>query len=157
LKGLPHGIAVDWWSLGTLLYEMLTGLPPFYAQNVNVMYQKILTGELRFPNFISDDAKSLLEQLLSRDPAQRLGSKGGDEVKAHQWFADIQWDKLLRKEIEPPFKPKVKSMDDTSQIDKQFTSEAPQDSLANQSILSESVQQTFTGFSYVAEAMIQQD
>lgn len=90
LKGHGHGIAVDWWSLGTLLYEMLTGLPPFYAQNVNVMYQKILSGELRFPNYISEEAKSLLEGLLTRDPALRLGTKGGDEVKGHPWFADVQ-------------------------------------------------------------------
>jgi serum/glucocorticoid-regulated kinase 2 len=154
LKGHGHGIAVDWWSLGTLLFEMLTGLPPFYAQNVNVMYQKILSGELRFPNYISEDAKSLLEGLLTRDPNARLGTKGGDEVKAHPWFADIQWDKLLKKEIEPPFKPKVRSVDDTSQIDPQFTRERPLDSVAETSVLSESVQNNFQGFSYVSETMM---
>lgn len=154
LKGHGHGIAVDWWSLGTLLYEMLTGLPPFYAQNVNVMYQKILSGELRFPNFISEEAKSLLEGLLTRDPALRLGSKGGDEVKSHPWFGDIQWDKLIRKEIEPQFKPKVKSIDDTSQIDPQFTREKPMDSVAEVNPLSESVQNNFAGFSFVSDSMI---
>lgn len=61
LKGLGHGIAVDWWSLGTLIYEMLTGLPPFYSQNINIMYQKILNGELRFPSYIAPEARSLLE------------------------------------------------------------------------------------------------
>merc|ERR1712000_657914 len=49
LKGQGHGCPVDWWSLGTLIYEMLTGLPPYYSQNINIMYQKILNGELRFP------------------------------------------------------------------------------------------------------------
>jgi len=156
LKGHGHGIAVDWWSLGTLLYEMLTGLPPFYAQNVNVMYQKILSGELRFPQYISEDAKSLLEGLLTRDPAVRLGTKGGDEVKGHPWFADIQWDKLIKKEIEPPFKPKVRSVDDTSQIDPQFTRERPIDSVAETSVLSESVQNNFSGFSYVSESVMQE-
>lgn len=157
LKGHGHGIAVDWWSLGTLLYEMLTGLPPFYAQNVNVMYQKILSGELRFPNYISEEAKSLLEGLLTRDPALRLGTKGGDEVKGHPWFADVQWDKLIRKEIEPPFKPKVRSTDDTSQIDPQFTRERAIDSVAETSVLSESVQNNFSGFSYVSESVMQAD
>jgi serine/threonine protein kinase len=157
LKGHGHGIAVDWWSLGTLLYEMLTGLPPFYAQNVNVMYQKILSGELRFPNYISEDAKSLLEGLLTRDPAQRLGTKGGDEVKGHPWFADVQWDKLIRKEIEPPFKPKVRNVEDTSQIDPQFTRERAIDSVAETSVLSESVQNNFSGFSYVSESVMQAD
>jgi len=154
LKGHGHGIAVDWWSLGTLLFEMMTGLPPFYAQNVNVMYQKILSGELRFPNYISEEAKSLLEGLLTRDPALRLGTKGGDEVKGHPWFADVEWEKLIRKEIEPPFKPKVRSVDDTSQIDPQFTRERPIDSVAETSVLSESVQNGFSGFSYVSESVM---
>jgi len=157
LKGHGHGIAVDWWSLGTLLYEMLTGLPPFYAQNVNVMYQKILSGELRFPNYISEEAKSLLEGLLTRDPALRLGTKGGDEVKGHPWFSDLQWDKLIKKEIEPPFKPKVRSVEDTSQIDPQFTRERAIDSVAETSVLSESVQNNFSGFSYVSESVMQAD
>merc|ERR1712100_639114 len=61
LKGQGHGCPVDWWSLGTLIYEMLTGLPPFYSQNINIMYQKILNGELRFPETMSPDACSLLE------------------------------------------------------------------------------------------------
>lgn len=154
LKGHGHGIAVDWWSLGTLLFEMMTGLPPFYAQNVNVMYQKILSGELRFPQYITEEAKSLLEGLLTRDPALRLGTKGGDEVKGHPWFQDIEWQKLIRKEIDPPFRPKVRSNDDISQIDPQFTRERPIDSVAETSVLSESVQNGFDGFSYVSESVM---
>jgi len=157
LKGQGHGTAVDWWSLGTLLFEMLTGLPPFYAQNVNVMYTKILGGELRFPSYISDNAKSLLEGLLTRDPEKRLGSNGGAEVKNHVWFADIDWDKLIRKEIEPPFKPKVKNVEDTSQIDPTFTRERPIDSVTEQSVLSESVQGNFEGFTYVADSVLGSD
>jgi len=153
LKGQGHGTAVDWWSLGTLLFEMLTGLPPFYAQNVNVMYTKILSGELRFPSYISDNAKSLLEGLLTRDPEKRLGSNGGKEVKEHVWFSDIDWDKLVRKEIDPPFKPKVKSNDDTSQIDPTFTRERPVDSVPEASVLSESVG-NFEGFTYVADSVM---
>jgi len=156
LKGQGHGTAVDWWSLGTLLFEMLTGLPPFYAQNVNVMYTKILSGELRFPSYISDNAKSLLEGLLTRDPEKRLGSNGGQEVKQHPWFSDIDWDKLVRKEIDPPFKPKVKSIDDTSQIDPTFTKERPVDSVPDQSVLSDSVS-NFEGFTYVAESVLKVD
>lgn len=154
LKGQGHGTAVDWWSLGTLLFEMLTGLPPFYAQNVNVMYTKILSGELKFPAYISDNAKSLLEGLLTRDPEKRLGANGGTEVKHHPWFGDIDWDKLVRKEIDPPFKPKVKSMDDTSQIDPTFTRERAIDSVPDPSVLSESVQGNFEGFTYVADSVL---
>ena len=64
LKGQGHGCPVDWWSLGTLIYEMFTGLPPFYSQNINIMYQKILNGELRFPDFMSPDASDLLEGVI---------------------------------------------------------------------------------------------
>lgn len=60
LRGEGYGKAVDWWSLGTLVYEMLVGLPPFYSQNVNLMYEKILKGELKFPSHISPEAKRLL-------------------------------------------------------------------------------------------------
>jgi len=153
LKGQGHGVAVDWWSLGTLLFEMLTGLPPFYAQNVNVMYTKILSGELKFPTYISENAKSLLEGLLTRDPEKRLGSNGGQDIKVHPWFAEIDWEKLIRKEIEPPFKPKVQGIEDISQIDKVFIAEPPVDSVPDQSVLSESAQ-NFEGFTYVAESVL---
>ena len=58
LKGQGHGMGVDWWSLGTLLFEMMTGLPPFFSQNINIMYQKILNGELKFPAHMSVSGQS---------------------------------------------------------------------------------------------------
>jgi len=152
LKGQGHGTAVDWWSLGTLIFEMLTGLPPFYSQNINIMYQKILNGELRFPSYISSDAQSLLEGLLTRDVEKRLGSNGkSEEVKKHPFFKDIDWERLEKKEVDPPFKPKVKSGTDTSQIDSVFLVEKPLDSLVDHS-LSETVQRenAFDDFTYVA-------
>jgi serine/threonine protein kinase len=155
LKGQGHGLAVDWWSLGTLIYEMLTGLPPFYSQNINLMYQKILNGELRFPSFISAEAQSLLEGLLTRDPEKRLGSgsEGTNEVKRHSFFKDIDWSKLEKKEIEAPFKPKVKDVLDVSQIDTVFTGERPQDSLVENS-LSETMmrENNFDNFTFNAES-----
>eukprot|EP01113_Clastostelium_recurvatum_P044421 TRINITY_DN74_c0_g1_i2.p1 TRINITY_DN74_c0_g1~~TRINITY_DN74_c0_g1_i2.p1 ORF type:complete len:402 (-),score=118.55 TRINITY_DN74_c0_g1_i2:66-1271(-) len=154
LKGQGHGTAVDWWSLGTLLFEMLTGLPPFYSQNINIMYQKILTGELRFPSYISPDAKSLLEGLLTRDVEKRLGTHGGDEIKSHPWFKGLDWEKLDRKEIIPPFKPRVKSDSDTSQIDPVFTQERAMDSYVEASVLSEDKDATFDGFTYVADSVL---
>lgn len=153
LKGLGHGIAVDWWSLGTLIYEMLTGLPPFYSQNINIMYQKILNGELRFPTYVSQEAKSLLEGLLTRDVDKRLGSgsDGGKNVKNHPFFRDIDWERLEKRDIEPPWKPKVKSETDTSQIDTVFTGERPQDSLV-EGTLTDAVTKdnNFDGFTFVA-------
>jgi len=156
LKGQGHGTAVDWWSLGTLIYEMLTGLPPFYSQNINIMYQKILNGELRFPPYVSQDAQALLDGLLTRDVDKRLGSGNSEDVKKHPFFKDIDWEKLEKKEVDPPYKPKVKSDTDTSQIDSVFLVEKAQDSLVEHS-LSETIQRenAFDDFTYVGNSAME--
>jgi serine/threonine protein kinase len=117
-----YGKAIDWWSLGTLMYEMMNGLPPFYSQDVQIMYTKIMTAKLEIPEGISAEAASLLQGLLQRDPEKRFGAK---EIKAHQWFAQLDFDKLLAKEITPPFIPPVRGKDDTSQFDEDFTKQDP--------------------------------
>ncbi|SCV73827.1 BQ2448_6257 [Microbotryum intermedium] len=152
---LGHGYqkTVDWWTLGTLLAEMLQGLPPYYSENTNEMYQKILTDPLKLADDVSPDAKSLIQGLLTRDPAQRLGSNGAEEIKRHPFFSKhIDFDLLMAKKIQPPFKPSVASAADTSNFDTEFTSEAPLDSVVEDSHLSESVQANFTGFTYVQPA-----
>jgi serine/threonine protein kinase len=107
LQGTGHNKAVDWWSLGILLYEMLTGLPPFYSTNVNEMYEFILTKPLTFPDYIGGDAKDLVTKLLQRDPKKRLCN--GDEVRKHAFFTPIDWDKLARREIPAPWVPQQHS------------------------------------------------
>lgn len=101
-----------------------TGLPPFYDENVNVMYQRILSDPLMFPPDMSHDAKSIMVGLLQRDPSRRLGAGGADEIKRHPFFSKhIDWHRyalrqairnrrsllhsLLAKKIQPPFKPSV--------------------------------------------------
>ncbi|PRP75317.1 protein kinase [Planoprotostelium fungivorum] len=155
LKGQGHGTAVDWWSLGTLIYEMLTGLPPFYSQNINYMYQKIMQGELRFPSFISNEAQILLEGLLTRDVDKRLGSgpNGGDDVKKSAFFSGLDWAALERKEIEPPFKPKVKDVMDYSQIDTCFTQDKQLESAPNESAMGAAGKDVnFDGFTFVSDS-----
>jgi len=158
LKGQGHGMAVDWWSLGTLIYEMLTGLPPFYSQNINIMYQKILNGELRFPSYVSPDAQSLLEGLLTRDVDRRLGSgpDGSNNVKKHPFFKDIDFDKLERRELDAPFRPRVKDSDkDTSQIDDCFKQEPARDSLVENSLSETMIRENdFGGFTYTQAGVL---
>jgi len=139
VTGAGHDKAVDWWSLGILLYELTVGIPPFYSQNVNEMYNKIQHGVLRFPPFLSEPCKSLIVALLNRDPTKRLGSgKDIDDVKAHVFFKDISWEKMMKKELEVAYKPKVKSGDDTQNFDETFTKEPVVDSVVASSKLSES-------------------
>ena len=112
LLGQGYNKTVDWWTLGVLLYEMLTGLPPYYDENTNEMYRKILSEPLHFPGpeIVPPAAKDLLTQLLDRRPEHRLGAKGASEIKAHQFFNSIDWRKLLQRKYDPTFKPNVVSL-----------------------------------------------
>lgn len=148
LLGNGYSKTVDWWTLGVLIYEMLSGLPPYYDENVNEMYRKILSNPLRFGDEIKPEARSLLTGLLTRNPAHRLGNNGAEEIKKHAFFAKIDWKRLMLKQYTPSFKPSVESAIDTSNFDSEFTSEAPMDSVVEDSHLSETVQQQFIGFTY---------
>ena len=111
LVGNGYTKTVDWWTLGVLLYEMLTGLPPFYDENTNIMYRKILQEPLSFPGpeVVPPAARDLLSRLLERDPQARLGANGAAEIKSHHFFANIDWRKLLQRKYEPSFRPNVVS------------------------------------------------
>ena len=88
--------------------HQLTGLPPFYDENTNEMYRKILSDPLRFPEEVGSEARSLITVLLVRDPARRLGVRGAQDIKNHPFFSrHIDFKKLWQKAIPPPFKPAV--------------------------------------------------
>ncbi|TKA72823.1 hypothetical protein B0A49_05290 [Cryomyces minteri] len=150
LHGSGYTKTVDWWTLGVLLYEMLTGLPPFYDENTNDMYRKILTEPLHFPGpeIVPPAARDLLSKLLDRDANRRLGVNGAAEIKAHHFFHSIDWRKLLDRKYEPSFKPNVVDERDTANFDREFTSEAPTDSYVDGPMLSQTMQQQFAGWSY---------
>lgn len=118
---------------------MIGGLPPFYSENTNEMYQRvsrstmpirglprlttsfvpaqILSDPLKFGDEFSSEARSILTGLLTRDPAQRLGANGAEDIKRHLFFAThIDFKKLMAKAYKPPFKPNVESAADTSNV-----------------------------------------
>jgi serum/glucocorticoid-regulated kinase 2 len=107
LLGHAYTQTVDWWTLGVLLYEMLTGSPPFCNKNNNTseIHRKILSEPVYFTDFVPPSAQNILTKLLNRNPKQRLGANGASEIKAHPFFDCIDWAKLLRREYEPTFKP----------------------------------------------------
>lgn len=156
LIGKGYTKSVDWWTLGILLYEMIGGLPPFYDENTNVMYNKILSEKLTFHDWMSDSVIDILSkvhlnhlfQLLNRDGALRLGAGGPQEIKAHKFFSQVDWRKLMNRQYAPPFKPNVSSATDTSNFDAEFTSEAPTDSHVESSQLTEAMQEQFHGFTF---------
>ncbi|GLD95077.1 hypothetical protein PINS_up003702 [Pythium insidiosum] len=153
-KKTEYGKAVDWWSLGTLMYEMLTGWPPFFDRNIEQMCQKIMKAPLKFPSHfgLSSEVKNLIAALLERDPTYRIGSRPGigvEDIKRHPFFAEIDWDVLERRGIRPPFRPRVRSPTDIQNFDKEFTKEAPDHSFLQQdSRLVVSPKNEFQGFSY---------
>uniref|UniRef100_A0A8C5B9B5 non-specific serine/threonine protein kinase n=1 Tax=Gadus morhua TaxID=8049 RepID=A0A8C5B9B5_GADMO len=151
-----HNRAVDWWSLGALMYDMLTGAPPFTGENRKKTIDKILKCKLNLPPYLTKEARELLKRLLKRNASARLGGGPGDssEVQAHSFFRHVNWDDLLARNVEPPFKPFLQSADDFSQFDSKFTSQPPVDS-PDDSTLSESANQVFLGFTYVAPSVLE--
>eukprot|EP01129_Flabellula_baltica_P016980 TRINITY_DN9273_c0_g1_i1.p1 TRINITY_DN9273_c0_g1~~TRINITY_DN9273_c0_g1_i1.p1 ORF type:complete len:445 (-),score=101.65 TRINITY_DN9273_c0_g1_i1:33-1367(-) len=122
LEGKTYGTEVDWWSFGTLVYEMMAGLPPFYSEDVQEMYRKILTEPVQCPDDFTEESKDFLSKLLDKSPDARL--KDPEEIKQHPFFANIDWAKLLKKELTPPFIPETDGADDLRNIDSMFVEES---------------------------------
>ncbi|VDD77456.1 unnamed protein product [Mesocestoides corti] len=117
LKGYSR--AVDWWAVGVLIFEMIAGYPPFFAEQALQVYEKIVAGKVRFPFFMSTDAKELLGNLLQGDTTKRYGNmrNGVADIQSHVWFASIDWVDILEQKVKAPHVPTVIDEADASNFD----------------------------------------
>ena len=132
-----YGKAVDWWSVGVFLFEMLYGQPPFYDTNNNVIYRKILGDSLTFREPFScnsngrsvlcnpsREAKKIIKSFLEKDPTKRLGSTDGfREISRHSFFSNLDFNVVAAKGIIPEYTPEIKTELDTGNFDPAFVRE----------------------------------
>jgi serum/glucocorticoid-regulated kinase 2 len=126
IQGLPYSYQVDWWSFGTMLFEMLTGITPFWANNHSDMYLRVLQDELQFPDdrAMDPDTKSLIRGLLQRNPALRMCEP---RIKRHPYFSMIDWTHVYYKRYIPPYIPPIDpaNASDTQNFDDTFLGMEP--------------------------------
>ncbi|KAK0917896.1 hypothetical protein LTR91_021412 [Friedmanniomyces endolithicus] len=169
IQGQGYDFAVDWWSLGAIGFDLLTGSPPFGGNNHAKIQQNILKQKLQLPYFLGPDAKDLLTRLLRKDPSKRLGgtnTKDLKTLKAHRFFRRIDWKKLERREVEPPIQPVITDPELAENFDNKFTDLAMSPVLSRdgqgfadymQDVVKAEVN-PFGGFSYVAsESLLESD
>ncbi|KAI5300903.1 serine/threonine protein kinase psk1 [Ascosphaera pollenicola] len=124
VQGKDYGKACDWWSLGALGCDLLTGAPPFSGNNKAKVQEKIVKQKLNLPFYLTPDAKDLLTRLLRKDPKKRLGgnmSKDIDTIKKHRFFRKIDWRALARRELDPPIQPLITDPSLAENFSEEFT------------------------------------
>ncbi|RMD40103.1 hypothetical protein DV735_g5022, partial [Chaetothyriales sp. CBS 134920] len=155
--GPGYGKACDWWSLGAMACDLMTGKPPFGGGNWTKIQHNIMHQKLSLPYFLSPDAKDLLTRLLRKEPKKRLGVGANDlaVIKRHRFFRKIDWHKLENRELEPPIKPLVTDPEAAENFDRVFTERAV-DAGGVQRRHSRTLSRSdpFGGFSYVASSSL---
>uniref|UniRef100_A0A8C2WF74 Ribosomal protein S6 kinase n=1 Tax=Cyclopterus lumpus TaxID=8103 RepID=A0A8C2WF74_CYCLU len=152
-----HGKSVDWWSLGILMFELLTGASPFTLEgernSQSEVSKRILRCDPPFPSMIGPTAQDLLRKLLVKDPHRRLGSgpRGSEDIKAHTFFKGLNWADLAQKKVPSPFKPELKSELDVGNFAEEFTGMDPVYSPAG---TPSSTDRLFQGYSFVAPSIL---
>lgn len=146
--------AVDWWGLGVLVYEMLVGESPFPGDIEEEIFEAITRDEVKYPRYLSNESVQIMRRLLKKNVERRLGSseKDAEDVKKQAFFKNIDWDGLLKKRVRPPFVPSIKSSEDVSNFDEEFTrEEAILTPTKDYRPISNDDQFKFADFDYVAD------
>ncbi|KAG0204546.1 cAMP-dependent protein kinase catalytic subunit [Mortierella sp. GBA30] len=119
IQSKGYGKAVDWWSMGVLMFEMCAGFPPFFDEDHIKLYGKIMAGKVRYPPHFQPALKDLLKRLLTADLTKRYGNLrgGATDIKNHPWFEGVNWDMVYSRQIEAPYRPTIMGEGDASNFD----------------------------------------
>ena len=152
LTGQGYNKLVDWWSVGVLLYEFLAGYSPYREARTKIDI-KIYKKNLEQDPLISDTAFDLIKKFCTFDVSKRIG-KNFEDIKNHEFFKDIDWVKLEKKEITPPYKPKIRFAGDVGNFDTMFTDMSIHSTKRNKEVLVTSstiknTKNTYVGFTYI--------
>ncbi|TSK58075.1 Protein kinase C eta type [Bagarius yarrelli] len=149
----PYGVSVDWWAMGVLLFEMLCGHAPFEAETEDELFESILRDDVIYSSWLSNEAENVLRGFLTKDASHRLGcieSEGGEmTIISHPFFRELDWEKLNNRELDSPFKPRIKSSEDVNNFDPDFTQEEPTLTPIEEALIPLN-QDDFRDFSYTA-------
>ena len=154
LEAKGHRKQADWWSVGVLIFEMLTGQLPFRGKNKPAIQKAICGAKLKMPTFLPSDATSLIKSLLERNQDRRLGAgpQGTENVKGHKFFASVNWSKIEVRGVAPPFRPTVEGEMCVACFDEQWTKKEAVDSAAGTPGSDD--RNVFQGFSFTAPSLM---